>query len=130
MVYMLKSNSQLLHSDSLFSVIQSLFVMDSMFPAWALTALLLSYTLGLPIQNSTSGSNLESFLNATVTNSTVGSDKESSLNATENIKRNHGNASRKFCFLSICSLSNLASSLQTGDETAGDMANPMGIGKK
>ncbi|XP_051974666.1 uncharacterized protein zgc:193726 isoform X1 [Xyrauchen texanus] len=147
MVYVLKSNSQLLHSDSLFSVIQSLCVMDSMFPAWALTALLLSYTLGVPIQNSTSGPNLEYFLNDTVTNSSVsGSDKESSLNATEidqignannynstvPLNRTSGRqkASQRFCLLSTCALSKLGYSLQRGDETAGNMSDPMGIGKK
>ncbi|XP_051544764.1 uncharacterized protein zgc:193726 isoform X4 [Myxocyprinus asiaticus] len=121
MVYMLKSNSQLLHSDSLFSVIQSLFVMDSMFPAWALTALLLSYTLGLPIQNSTSGSNLESFLNATVTNSTVLGGHFVPFKGVIGLA----------CNIFSCATQELVNKMQTGDEKAGESAwDPFGPGKK
>ncbi|XP_057179442.1 uncharacterized protein zgc:193726 [Triplophysa rosa] len=66
-----------------------------MIPVWALSFVLLNYTLGFPIFNTT------------------------------RIQ------SSPFCLLATCSLSNLGSSLQMGDERAGDLTNdPMGIGKK
>uniref|UniRef100_A0A673HXZ1 Uncharacterized protein n=1 Tax=Sinocyclocheilus rhinocerous TaxID=307959 RepID=A0A673HXZ1_9TELE len=89
-----------------------------MFLVWTLSSLILSYTLGVPTLNSTSGSHMETFPNVTERNS------------TEYIKTNLTN-SRRFCFLPTCSLWNLGSLLQTGNEIAGDMtSDPMGIGKK
>ncbi|XP_059367905.1 uncharacterized protein zgc:193726 [Carassius carassius] len=95
-----------------------------MFLVWTLSFLILSYTLGLPMLNSTSVSHMETFPNVTESNS------------TEYIKTNLTNRMQKRpvtrrCFLSTCSLLNLGSRLQAGDEIAGDLTrDPMGIGKK
>ncbi|XP_051974672.1 uncharacterized protein zgc:193726 isoform X9 [Xyrauchen texanus] len=129
MVYVLKSNSQLLHSDSLFSVIQSLCVMDSMFPAWALTALLLSYTLGVPIQNSTSGPNLEYFLNDTVTNSSVSEEQKNATNLP--VGELVPGLIYLSCNIFTCATQELTNKMQTGDEKAGESTqDPYGPGKK
>ncbi|KAK2892695.1 hypothetical protein Q8A67_012683 [Cirrhinus molitorella] len=97
---------------------------------WTLSSLILSYTLGFPIRNSTSsGSHMETLPHVTQRNS------------TEHINTNQTDRSeigikirpflRRICFLPTCSLWNLGSMLQAGNEIAGDMASdPMGIGKK
>ncbi|ROI15507.1 hypothetical protein DPX16_13059 [Anabarilius grahami] len=119
--------------------------MNSMFSVWTLSSLILSYTLAFPIFNNQSGSHTE------IPNITE-------LNSTEYVKTNptnrpepvvpkrrflslilsytlafpiFNNPSRLDCPLATCSLSNLGSFLQIGDEIAGNLTrNPFGIGKK
>ncbi|XP_073802378.1 uncharacterized protein isoform X1 [Danio rerio] len=89
-----------------------------MISVWILSSLILSYTFGRPIFNNTSsGIHMEGFFNVTERNFTE-------YNKTNQIRSSS-------CLLPTCSLSNLGSSLQIGDEIAGDLVrDPMGIGKK
>ncbi|XP_043093969.1 uncharacterized protein zgc:193726 isoform X3 [Puntigrus tetrazona] len=93
---------------------------------WTLTSLVLSYTLGFPVLNNTSGSHMETLINATIGNFTV-------YNATKEQRspfilpgtRGIG------CALATCATENLVDRMQTGDEKAGDRANDaLGPGKK
>ncbi|XP_067284526.1 uncharacterized protein zgc:193726 [Pseudorasbora parva] len=116
--------------------------MNSMFPVWTLSSLILSYTLAYPILNNTSmESDTKIFPNFTEFGENGGPQIFPGItegNTTKYIKANPTNRSetrsptrlRRICFLSTCSLWNLGSSLQTGNEIAGDMHDPMGIGKK
>ncbi|XP_051974680.1 uncharacterized protein zgc:193726 isoform X13 [Xyrauchen texanus] len=103
--------------------------MDTMLLVWTLSFLLLSYSIGVPILNMTSGSDKESSLNATEIDQ-IGN--ANNYNSTVPLNRTSGRqkASQRFCLLSTCALSKLGYSLQRGDETAGNMSDPMGIGKK
>ncbi|NP_001129445.1 uncharacterized protein LOC561161 precursor [Danio rerio] len=101
-----------------------------MISVWILSSLILSYTFGRPIFNNTSsGIHMEGFFNVTERNFTE-------YNKTNQIRHDLGHDPRiklmsSSCLLPTCSLSNLGSSLQIGDEIAGDLVrDPMGIGKK
>ncbi|XP_051748183.1 uncharacterized protein zgc:193726 [Ctenopharyngodon idella] len=102
--------------------------MNSMFPVWTLSSLILSYTLGFPIfNNSGRGSYMETFPNLT-------DSMEHKTRLMENNATSSPETHDIFCChldVATCTLSNLGSSLQIGDGIAGDLArNPMGIGKK
>ncbi|XP_052433431.1 uncharacterized protein zgc:193726 isoform X4 [Carassius gibelio] len=95
---------------------------SSMFLVWTLSSLILSYTLGLPNPNSTSGSHVESFLNVTEGNFT-----DSGTNQTRSNFIRMGPR----CLLPTCGTHTLAHKLQIGDEKAGKSASdPYGPGKK
>ncbi|XP_058630303.1 uncharacterized protein zgc:193726 [Onychostoma macrolepis] len=99
--------------------------MNSMFLVWTLSFLILSYTLGFPMFNGTSVSHMETFPNVTESNST----DYIKTNLTNRIRKRP--SARRLCLLSTCSLWNLGSMLQAGNEIAGDVTgDPMGIGKK
>ncbi|RXN17812.1 hypothetical protein ROHU_026659 [Labeo rohita] len=147
---------------------KSVLVMNSMFLAWTLSFLILSYTLGFPMLNNTSsGSQTETFLNVTTGNFTasretsppglsegksvlvmnsmfvvwtlsflilsytLGFPNPKNIRHALQLENNLIKVMRVVCPLATCSLSNLGSSLQIGDEVAGDSArDPMGNGKK
>ncbi|KAI7791803.1 hypothetical protein IRJ41_009099 [Triplophysa rosa] len=100
-----------------------------MIPLWTLNLLLLSYTLGFPLHNTTWGLDVEPFSNDT--NITLEYMLKTDLSHSDLRCSVNRIQSSPFCLLATCSLSNLGSSLQMGDERAGDLTNdPMGIGKK
>ncbi|XP_050963103.1 uncharacterized protein zgc:193726 isoform X2 [Labeo rohita] len=102
-----------------------------MFLVWTLSFLILSYTLGFPILNSTSGSHMETLPSVTERNSTEYIKTDQTNRSEIEIQKRPSKFLRRFCFLPTCSLWNLGSMLQAGNEIAGDMASdPMGIGKK
>ncbi|KAK7149561.1 hypothetical protein R3I94_009019 [Phoxinus phoxinus] len=100
-----------------------------MFSVWTLSSLILSYTLAFPIFNNTSVSHKEISPNITERNSTEYI-KTNPTNGSETGIRKRPSIFLRRCFLSTCAMGNLGSMLQTGDEIAGDMTDPMGIGKK
>ncbi|XP_052433417.1 uncharacterized protein zgc:193726 isoform X2 [Carassius gibelio] len=107
---------------------------SSMFLVWTLSSLILSYTLGLPNPNSTSGSHVESFLNVTEGNFTDSGTNQTRSNFIRmgkiyGIQISVLHSPR--CLLPTCGTHTLAHKLQIGDEKAGKSASdPYGPGKK
>ncbi|XP_056311017.1 uncharacterized protein zgc:193726 isoform X2 [Danio aesculapii] len=117
--------SVLLYSQSLCSVNS----MNNMMYVWIISSLILSNTFGHPIFNNTSsGIHMEGFSNVTERNLT---EYKKTNQIRHDLGQEHPIQLILGCPLPTCSLSNLESSLQIGDEIAGDLVrDPMGIGKK